>query len=136
MRKLLLIGIAFAALLPMTASARGRVGVFIGPGFGPYSWYGPYGWYGPYPYGPYFGTPNAGQVKLDTHVKDAGVYIDGNFAGRAGDLKTMTLRPGNYLIEVREPGQPPFTENIHVLAGKTLKLHPDVPVQNGPPIGS
>ncbi|MEP6537943.1 MAG: PEGA domain-containing protein [Bryobacteraceae bacterium] len=129
MKKLLLIGVAFAALLPMTASARGRVGVFIGPAFSPYGWYGPYGYaFGPYPYAPYFGAPNAGQVKLDTHSKDAGVFINGNFAGRAGDLKTMTLRPGDYTVEVREPGKEPFVENIHVLAGKTLKLHPDVPL--------
>ena len=82
--------------------------MFVGPAFGR----GFYGWYGPYwgmsPYGPYFGVPNAGEVKLDTKVKDAQVFINGNFAGTTGELKTMTMQPGNYSIEVRAPGRPPF----------------------------
>ena len=63
MKKLLLISAAFVAMLPMTALARGRVGVFVGPAFAPYGWYG-YGWYGPYGMCPPFGVPNAGEVKL------------------------------------------------------------------------
>ena len=127
MKRLLVGSIAFIAILPMTVFARGRVGVFVGPAFAPYGWYGPY--YGMYPYGPTFGVPNAGQVKLDTKVKDAEVFINGNFAGTVGELKTMTMRSGDYTIEVREQGRTPFAEQIHVLAGKTLKLHPDLAVQ-------
>src|SRR4030095_12734491 len=99
MKKLLLVMAAFAAMLPMNAFARGRVAVFVGPSFRPlgYGWYGPS--YGMYPYGPYFGTPNAGQVKVDTKVKDAEVFINGSYAGMVKDLKTMTMGPGNYNIE-------------------------------------
>jgi hypothetical protein len=127
MKRLLLLSFAFMAMLPMTALARGRVGVFVGPAIVPFGWYG---WYGPmYPYGPYFTTPNAGEVKLDTHVKDAEVFIDGVYAGTVGQLKTMTMRPGVYKIEVRAPGRTPFEQRIYVLAGKTLKLRPDLRVQ-------
>jgi hypothetical protein len=43
MKRLLLVSAAFVAMLPMTALARGRVGVCVGPAFAPYGWYG-YGW--------------------------------------------------------------------------------------------
>jgi len=134
MKKLLLVMAAFAAILPMNAFARGRVAVFVGPSFAPYGygWYGPSYAYGMYPYGPYFGTPNAGQVKVDTKVKDAEVLINGSYAGTVGELKTMTMRPGNYNIEVRSPGRAPFMEHVYVIAGKTVKLHPDLQVQTPP----
>ena len=127
MKRLLVVGVALMAILSVTVFARGRVGVFVGPGFAPYGWYGPY--YGMYPYGPPFGVPNAGQVKLESKIKDAEVFINGNFAGTVKDLKTMTMRSGDYTIEVREPGRTPFEEQIHVVAGKTIKLHPDLAVQ-------
>lgn len=127
MKNLFLIGVALVALLPSTAFARGRGVIFVGPGFAPYGWYGPY--YGMYPYGPYAFAPNAGQVKLDTHVKDADVYINNHYAGTVGQLKTMTMLSGDYDISVRAPGRSPFEEKIHVVAGKTLKLNPDLRVQ-------
>lgn len=139
MNRLTLVGAAFLAILPVTAFARGRLEVFAGGGFAPY-YYGPYGPYygvpyGVYPYGPAFGVPNAGEVKLDTHVKDAEVFINGNFAGTVNKLKAMTMQPGNYTIEVRAPGRAAFHQDIHVVAGKTMTLHPDLPV-TPPPTGS
>src|ERR1035441_6352611 len=124
MKKMLLIASAALMLLPLTAAARGRVGVFVGSGFAPMGWYG-YG-YGPYygPYGAYYGMPNVGQVKLDTHVKDAQVFVDGAYAGTAGKLKTMWMRPGSYTIEMRAPGVPQFAEKIYVVAGKTVHVEP------------
>jgi hypothetical protein len=143
MKRLLLVGVAFLAMLPMTAAARARVGVFIGPrfgfapyGFAPYGWYGWYGpYYGMYPYG-YFGPPAAGEVKLDTNIKDAQVFIDGHYAGTVGQLKTITMRPGSYDIEIRAPGRAPFRQDIYVVAGKTLKLHPDLEEGQPRPTGS
>jgi hypothetical protein len=129
MKRLLLVSAAFVAMLPMTALARGRVGVFVGPTFGPYGWYD-YGWYGPYGmYGPSGATPNAGKVKLATDVKDAQVFINGSYAGTVGQLKTMVLRSGKYTIEVRAPGRTPFQQQIYVVAEKTIKLHPDLHLQ-------
>jgi hypothetical protein len=126
MKKMLLIASAALMLLPLTAAARARVGVFVGSGFAPMGWYG-YGYgpfYGPYPYGAYYGAPNAGQVKLDTHVKDAQVFVDGAYAGTSGKLKTMWMRPGTYTIEMRAPGQAQFAEKIYVVAGKTVHVEP------------
>jgi hypothetical protein len=132
MKRLLLVSAAFVAMLPMTALARGRVGVFVGPGYGSYGWWGD-GWYGPYGmYGPYGATPNAGKVKLDTNVKDAAVFINGSYAGTVGQLKTMVLRSGNYTIAIRAPGRTPFQQQIYVVAQKTMKLHPDLHVQAPP----
>jgi hypothetical protein len=63
-------------------------------------------------------------VKLDTHVKDAQVFVDGAYAGTSGKLKTMWMRPGTYTIEMRAPGQPQFAEKIYVVAGKTVHVEP------------
>ena len=133
MKKGLLVLAAFVmALAPMSASAarvRGGV-VVVGPRY--YGgWYGG-GWYDPFwgPYwgpgyvGPYYAYPNSGEVKLDTKVKDAQVFIDGSYAGTTHENKTMRLRPGSYNIEIREGGERILAEQIYVAAGKTLHLHP------------
>jgi hypothetical protein len=131
MKKMLLIASAALMLLPLTAAARGRVAVFVGGGFAPMGFYG-YGYgpfYHPYPYGAYYGVPNAGQVKLDTKVKDAQVFVDGAYAGTSGKLKTMWMRPGTYTIELRAPGQAQFAEKIYVVAGKTVHVEPGFPAE-------
>jgi len=123
-KKLLIVSVAFMAMLPFAAQARGRVGVFIRPSFGPYyGWYG--GYYPIYPYGFYGGSPNSGQVKLDTDAKDAQVFINGSYAGTVKELKTLTMRSGDYDIELRAPGLPAYQQRVYVVAGKTVKLHPD-----------
>jgi len=111
-------------MAPMSASAAVRV--FVG---GP-AIYG--GWYGPF-WGPYWGPygyrayyPNSGEVKLDTKVKDAQVFVNGSYAGTTHENKTMHLRPGEYKLEIRENGQTPFAQKIYVAAGKTLHLHPEL----------
>lgn len=129
MKKSLLVLVAGAmmALAPMTASAA-RVfvgGGFYGGGFGP-GWYAPY--WGPYwgPYGYYYGYPNAGDVKLDTKVKTAQVFINGAYAGTTHENKIMHLRPGSYNVEIRENGTTPFKQQVYVAAGKTVHLHPEL----------
>jgi hypothetical protein len=122
---LLILAAAVMTLAPMTASAAFRGGfVVAGPGF-----YGP-GFYSPF-WGPYwgpagYGYPNSGEVKLDTKVKDALVFIDGSYAGTTKDNKSMHLRPGTYKIEIRENGQTPFNEDVMVAAGKTVHLKPEL----------
>jgi hypothetical protein len=115
--------LALAIFVPV-ASARPRV--FIGGYFGP-GFYGPayYGWYGPAYAAPYgvWQAPYEGKVKIETKMKDAGVYVDGGYAGTVGQLKTFPLRPGTHNIELRDPsGQTIIQEKIDVLAGKTTKL--------------
>lgn len=126
MKKVLLVLVALGmALAPMSASAA----VVVRGGFvrGPViygGWYNPC--WGPYWGGPYYAYPNSGEVKLDTKVKDAQVFINGSYAGTTHENKTMRLRPGSYNIEIREGGQTPFAERIYVAAGKTLHLHPEL----------
>jgi hypothetical protein len=108
MRKgLLVLAFGLMALAPISASA------YWGPYWRPY-------YYGGY----YYGYPMAGQVKLDTKVKTAEVFIDGAFAGNSHDARTMHLRPGTYNIEIRELGVTKFNERVFVVAGKTLHLRP------------
>lgn len=125
-RGFLALAAAGMMLAPMSASAAVRGFVVIGH---PYyrGWYAPF--WGPYwgaPYGPYYARPNAGEIKLDTKVKDAQVFINGSFAGTTHQNKSMYLRPGSYNIEIREAGRTQFAENVYVVAGKTLHLHPEL----------
>jgi len=127
---LLILTVALMSLAPMGASAAIRSAVVVGRpyySFGLYSpFWGPY--WGPYwgGYGPYYAHPNSGEIKVDTKVKDAEVFINGAYAGTTHENKTMHLRPGSYNIEIREGGQLHFTERVYVVAGKTIHLHPEL----------
>jgi PEGA domain len=115
---------ALMLLIPSSAPAavRGFGGgrVFVGGGY-----WGPYYGYSPY-WGGYYGYPNSGEIKLDTKVKDAQVFINGAFAGTTPENKEMHLRPGSYNVEIREGGRTQFAEKVYVAAGKTLHLHPEL----------
>ncbi|MGA2580687.1 MAG: PEGA domain-containing protein [Bryobacteraceae bacterium] len=117
---LLILTVALMTLAPISASAAIRGFVGVGGYWGPY--WGSY--WGPAYYG--YGYPAAGEVKLDTKVKNAEVFINGAFAGMTQQAKSMPLRPGTYNIEVRELGQTKFTEQVYVVPGKTLHLHPQL----------
>ena len=106
---LLILTVALMTLAPMSASA------YWGPVWRP-AYYGGY----------YYGYPAAGQVKLDTKVKNAEVFINGAFAGDTQHNKSMHLRPGTYNLEIREAGHPKFSQRLYVVAGKTLHLHPEL----------
>jgi hypothetical protein len=131
-KELLVLAVALAMLVPVSASAQHRgggvvvVGSFIG------GWYSPF--WGPY-WGPYWGPgwgpgydryPGTGEVKLDTKVQDAQVFINGAYLGTAHDNKTVHLRPGTYTIEIREPGRAPYARSVYVAVGKTLHLRPEL----------
>lgn len=78
----------------------------------------------PYAYPPDYMNQNFGYVKIDTHRKDASVYVDGGFADKVQKAKKFALRPGNHEIELRDSdGRPIFHEKIAVLVGKTTTLH-------------
>ncbi len=113
---LLALALAVMTLAPTGASAA----VFYRPYWGGYWGGGPYWGYGYY--GGYYGY--AGQVKLDTKVRDAEVFINGGFAGNTHDNRTMHLRPGSYHIEIRHAGRTMFTEQVYVAPGKTVHLRP------------
>jgi hypothetical protein len=128
---LLLLAASLMTLAPVSAPAAVRAFVTVGrPYYGGYygGFYRPYwgAYWGP-TYNPYyFSNPNSGQVKLETKVKDAGVFINGAYAGTTHDNKTMHLRPGSYNIEIKEAGRTRYAERVYVVAGKTLHLQPEL----------
>ena len=93
----------------------------------PYFYYGP-GWYG-YPYrypGGYYSFRPAyatGEVKIDTNLKDASLYIDSGYVGPIDKFKKFDLSPGNHEIELRDAfGRTVFRETVQVLVDKTVKI--------------
>lgn len=129
MRKgLLIAAAALMSVVPMIAQP--AVNGILAVGRPYYGWYdpfwGPYWGYGPGYWGPYYVQPNAGEVKLETKVKTADVFINGSYAGTTKHNREMFLRPGTYSIEIREGGHTRFAKKVFVVAGKTLKLRPEL----------
>jgi hypothetical protein len=127
--------LAAATLLfvPATAAAQVHLGVY-GGWYGPYGYgywgpyYSPYGWgpywgpyYGPYGYYGYYGPNPLGEVRIKSPDKNAGIYINGAYAGRAGDLKRFYLKPGTYTIEQRIGGDVQ-KQSIYVISNRTVKI--------------
>lgn len=131
-------GLFVAAALPAAAAPH----AFVRGGFGYRSawrggWGGWGGWGGPWGYGyfPYYGpyvgiNPNAGEIKLDTKLKDAEVFINGAYAGTVREMKTMWMRQGSYDLEIRAPGREEFQSRIYVVNGKTIHIRPDLRVKS------
>jgi hypothetical protein len=133
----LVLMVTLVLLAPLTASAsEHRHFVMVRPYFG--GWYQPWAgiwagpWAGPWP-GPYWDPyggplvtpfPRTGEVKLDTKVKDAQVFVNGGYVGTTKDNGTLHLAPGGYKIEIREGDRTAFSEDVYVQAGKTMHLHP------------
>jgi hypothetical protein len=126
-KKIVLAGAAALALmvtlLPVSqVEAAGRfggrafVGFYGGPAFYPY-------YYSYYPQAYYGAAPRVGDVKINTHLKDGSIYVDGGFAGITGKLKEFPLQPGNHDIQVRDSaGNTLFQNKVQVLVGKTLEI--------------
>lgn len=154
MRKLLCSALLACSLLAGADFPRVRLGgVTVGAGYthfsGPYyypayyhPWFGSpyyapfYYSYAPFFYHPFYGSgfargPNMGEIKLQTVQKSAEVYLDGAYAGTAGDLKTMWLEPGAYNLEVRADGAS-FQRRVYVLSGKTLRIQPKFVAEDKP----
>lgn len=90
-----------------------------------WTWYDPFpwGWGYPYvyPYQPYFGA-----IRIEHIVKDTLVYVDGGYAGTAGQVKKFRILPGNHDIELRNSsGQILTKKSVHVLPGKTVAVRGD-----------
>jgi hypothetical protein len=142
MRKALLIGLALLMMTPTLEAQWRRGGFGGGPrmayrgwygGMGFYPWYpmgwgGPWGWGGPMiGVGTGFGSDD-GKLKVETPLKDAEVLIDGAFVGTVGELKALRLKPGAYNVEVRALGRSKYAERVYIVAGRTLKLRPELRV--------
>jgi PEGA domain-containing protein len=120
--------VAFLTFAPIAAAQR-RVVIVRRPPVvvvqRPYYW--GYGWYDPF-WGPrtyyYDRAPYTGDVKLETKLRDALVYIDGGYVGTVDKEKRFSLTPGTHDIELRNgDGHTFFQESVYVIAGKTIKVH-------------
>ncbi len=112
--------------------------VFISPGYYGGGWYSPWwngwGWGWGWGWGrpAYFPPSRDGRVKIKTWRKNASVYVDGGYVGRAAKAKDLRLRPGNHLIQMRNAqGRLFYQQRVHVMRGKTIKL--DANTANYPP---
>ena len=91
---------------------------FYDPFWGP--WY-PYGYMYPYAVSP--------ESDVRTHVtpKDAGVYVDGFYAGRAEDFdgvfKKLHVAPGGHAITLYLDGFRTSTQEVYVRPDSTFKLN-------------
>jgi hypothetical protein len=94
----------------------------------PYFFYGP-AWYG-HPAPRYYSWPPAytvgsstGQVKIDTHLKDALLYVDGGYVGPTDKFKKFHLKPGIHDVEMRDTsGATIFRERVQVILDKTTEI--------------
>lgn len=122
-------------------------GYVSGPFWSPYLPYAYYPYYGlagwdPFwgPFGPYYPADltygnGKGQIELRADLKNAGVYINGAYAGTTQQLKQFWLDPGAYDLSVSATGREPFEQRVYVLTGKTLSIHAKLP-QHGLPRGN
>ena len=124
----LAIGLTFVG--PGSASAQPRRGAVIvvpqvrvfHPFYDPF-WGPP--WYA-YGYGAYVVRPEA---NVRTHVtpKDAEVYVDGYYAGRADDFdgvfKRLHVVPGGHAITLYLEGYRTTTQDVYVRPDSTFKLN-------------
>jgi hypothetical protein len=109
-------------------------------GFYPYRYYD-YGAYSPWLWDPFwtglsslaYPSADKGEVRLTGAPKTAQVFLDGAYAGTAGHLKSMWLKPGAYDLSVSMPNHKPFHQRIYVLSGKSLKITADLVTENLPP---
>ena len=121
----LTVGVMLVAAV--SASAQPIRHVIIGPRFhaplvyDPF--WGPWGPYGYYVY-PYYG-PRA-DIRTDVKPKDAEVYIDGYYAGRAEDFdgafKQLRVAPGGHTVTFHLDGFQTVTKNVYVKPDSTLKM--------------
>ena len=134
--RIVVLAVTFLAL-SSTAFAAGGVRIRIGVGGfrgyyapTPYYRYAPaWGFWGPaYHFGyagpiPAYRSDDLGKIRLEGANRQDRIYLDGGYAGVAGDLKTITVRPGAYSLEVKRGGQGIFTQRVYVVRGKTLRIN-------------
>lgn len=110
-------------------------GLFVGyPVPYPYAYPYPVSVYGyAAPSTPVFVGPGSslyGGVSLEITPGDAGVYVDGGYAGVVRDFdgteRTLTLTSGRHRIEVSAPGYEPMTMDVDTIPGQIVPYRGDL----------
>lgn len=132
-RKILTVTSAIAILGGVSASAAARqVGVaFTHPLYHERFWFGPHvggRWYhgAPYAYVYPYGYTDAASIRTDVTPKQAEVFVDGYYAGRASDFDGafthLRVRPGGHEISLFLDGYRTVTDEIYVRPDSTFKM--------------
>lgn len=121
----LIAALAMVTLAPL-ASAQQRQRVIVVRryyAYDPFFW-DRWAWMNGYPpYNSVYYPPTTGDVKLKTDRKEAAVYVDGGYAGKAKDRKRFSLPPGTHRIELRDSeGKTIARQTVHVVLGKSVTL--------------
>jgi hypothetical protein len=74
-----------------------------------------------YPTGYFSYNDGKGEVRLSA-PKQADVYLDNAYAGKAEKLKSIWLKPGAYDLSVSDNDRASYHQRIYVLSGKSLKI--------------
>ena len=65
-----------------------------------------------------------GGMSFEVDPYDAAIFIDGEYAGVAGDFgpnaQPLTLRSGTYRVEIQASGYEPVTFNVNVMPGQVI----------------
>jgi hypothetical protein len=89
--------------------------------------YDPFWGYYPYARYPYVAGRSYGDVRTQVTPKQAQVYVDGFYAGVAGDFdgvfKRLHLTPGGHTITLYLEGYRTVTENVYARPDSTFKLN-------------
>ena len=76
------------------------------------------------------GSPVYGAVALEINPPDAEVYVDGSYAGYAGDFdgsqQPLTLVAGTHRVEVQAPGYVPLVIDVQVQPGQVVPYRGDM----------
>jgi hypothetical protein len=127
---LLVAGIILFGTVPAGALTRHvvvvpRVEAFRG--YRPFAYGGYWGPWSPYPYGysyRYYG--GTADIRTEVTPKNAEVYIDGYFAGHAGDFdgpfQGLHVTPGGHVISLQLNGFRTLTEDVYVRPDSTFKM--------------
>lgn len=89
------------------------------PSFYSSLYWDPY-WGNYYPPGYFSYNGGKGEVRLSA-PKEADVYVENAYAGKAGKLKNIWLEPGAYDLSVSDSSGS-YRQRIYVLSGKSLKI--------------
>ena len=115
----------------------------ISIGFGIFAGYPvPYAYSYPYPIAVYGyraprapvivgpGSPYYGGIALEINPPDAEVYVDGSYAGYAGDFdgtqQPLTVTAGTHRVEVQAPGYAPLIIDVQVQPGQVVPYRGDM----------
>ena len=120
---LTMLGAVSASALPRHAVVVAPRVVVRRPFYSPY-WgpWGPYTYGYPYAYNVY---PQAG-IRTEVTPKDAGVYVDGYYAGRVSDfdgaLQRLHVAPGGHTVTFYLEGFRTVTQDVYVRPDSTFTL--------------